>query len=173
MAVGFGTRLSPERLPGGVRSGGLFEWGTGSSVFGEGQGVRHEGEPEQVEPLAAVTDRVGSTEVEGVVEGPVDGLGVVALAEQGVEVRVGRRDGSDVLCPVQPAALVLVVAVEADGDLAAVGEPVVVVPAIEAALVERAVRADPGQRDEGGCCVVGWRGASARPRGGVVVRSPG
>jgi len=37
----------------------VFEWGTGSSVFGEGQRVRHEGEPEEVEPLAAMTDRVG------------------------------------------------------------------------------------------------------------------
>jgi len=48
--------------------GGVFEWGTGSLVFGEGQRVRHEGEPEHVEPLAAVTDRVGPAQVQRVVE---------------------------------------------------------------------------------------------------------
>ena len=68
--------------------------GTGSAGVRRGSGeFVSEGEPEQVEPLAAVTDRVGSAEVEGVVEGPVDGLGVVALAEQPVEVRIGRGMG--------------------------------------------------------------------------------
>ena len=93
-------------------------------------------------------DGVRSSEVEGVVEGTVDGLGVVALAEQHVEVRVGRWDGPDVLGAVQLAGAVFVVAVEPDGDLATLGEAVVVVPAEQAALVRLAVGADPGEGDE-------------------------
>lgn len=37
VAVGFGTRPSPGGVPGALWSGGVFEWGTGSLVFGEGQ----------------------------------------------------------------------------------------------------------------------------------------
>lgn len=37
VAVGFGARLRPGCFPGAVLSGGVFEWGTGSPVFGEGE----------------------------------------------------------------------------------------------------------------------------------------
>jgi len=57
-----------------------------SSVFGEGQGVDHEREAEEVDPLAAVADGVRPAQEEGVVEGAVDGFGIVALPEQPVEV---------------------------------------------------------------------------------------
>ena len=99
-----------------------------------------------------MADGVGPAEEEGVVEAPVDGLGVVALAEQPVEVGVGRGDRADVLGPVELAAGVLVVAVEPDGDGPAGGEAVVVVPAVPAVLALGPVGADPAERT----CTLPW-----------------
>ena len=45
-------------------------------VAPEGEAVDGERVGQQVEVLSLVADRVGSAEPEGVVEGPVDGLGV-------------------------------------------------------------------------------------------------
>jgi len=82
------SRDAREPDPKGVRIGVLRGEQLGLSVLGEGERVHHEGEPEQVDPLAAVPDRVGPPQEEGVVEPAVDGFGVVALAEQPVEVRI-------------------------------------------------------------------------------------
>ena len=98
-----------------------------------GECVDHEGVADHVDELAASAEAVGSSEPEGVFEGPVDRLGVVASAEQFGEAGVVGCDGSDVLGAVELAGGVVVVGVEADGDGAGaevVGEPVVVVPAV-------------------------------------------
>ena len=124
----------------------------------DGQGVDHEGVAEEVDELAAVADGVGPAEEEGVVEVAVDGLGVVASPEQVGEVGVAGRDGPEVLGPVELAFGVLVVAVEADGDLAAaevVGEGVFVVPAVGAGLVGAADGVDAAELVEVVLAVVG------------------
>jgi hypothetical protein len=116
-------------------------------VLLEGQRVHDKGVGEHVEVLSAVADGVGSSEPEGVVEGPVDGFGVVASPVEPGEVRVGDGDGSDVLGAVEPALFVGGVVVEADGDgpcAEVVGEPVVVVPAVGADLVGGAGGAGSG-----------------------------
>jgi len=58
-------------------SGGELAGGSGV-VFGSGEAVDHEGPADQVEVLPTPTDRVGSSEVEGVFEAAVDGFGVCA-----------------------------------------------------------------------------------------------
>ena len=123
----------------------------GAAVSVECEGVDGERVGEQVEPLPRLADGVGSAKPEGVVECPVDGLGVVASGVQRPERRVGGRDGSDVLGPVELPHAVFVVAVEADDDDAAaevVGQPVVVVPAKRADLVGLAAGADAGEFGE-------------------------
>ena len=120
-----GSRDARQPRSAGAGSGRLRSEHLGLSVLHERERVHHEGEAEQVDPLAAVPDGVGPAEEQGVVEATVDGLGVVALAEQPVEVRILGRDRPDVLGPVEPPAFVVVVAVEPDGDGAAVGEAVV------------------------------------------------
>ena len=115
------------------------------------EGVHGERVGQQVESLTGGPDGVGSAEPERVVEGAVDGLGVVASGVQGPERRVGGRDGPDVLGAVELADLVFVVAVEANDDDApaeVVGEAVVVVPAVGADLVGLAAGADPGEFGE-------------------------
>ena len=85
--------------------------------------------------LAGVSDAVGASEPHGVVEVTVDGLGVVAAREQPLKVGVARRDGSEVLGPVELVGLVFVVAVESDGnDLLLIRDRklIVVVPAVPA-----------------------------------------
>lgn len=88
-------------------------------VLEQCQRIDHEGVAEEVDPLAAVADGVGSAEEAGVVEVAVDALGVVALPEQAGEVGVAGRNGREVLGPVEAPIGVGVVAVEADGDGAA------------------------------------------------------
>ena len=108
-----------------------------------------------------MADGVGSAEPEGVVEGPVDGLGVVASPVEGGEVGVRWWDRADVLGAVELARLVIGVAVESDGDGAAaevLGESVVVVPAVVPGLVGVAVRADPVEFGEDEFAGVGGLG---------------
>ena len=72
---------------------------------------------------------MGSSEPEGVVDGSVDGFGVVAASEQFGEAGVVGCDDSDVFGAVEIAGGVVVVDVEADRDgrcAEVVGEPVVV-----------------------------------------------
>lgn len=71
---------------------------------------------QQIEVLALVADGVCASEEEGVVEGPVDALGVVASTVEPCEVRVAWGDGSDVLGAVELASGVVVGGVEPDGD---------------------------------------------------------
>ena len=78
---------------------------------------------------------VGSAEPQGVVEVPVDALGVVATGVESVEVRVVSRDRAQVLGSVELTLGINGVAVQADGDGAAavvVGESVPAVPAARA-----------------------------------------
>ena len=92
-----------------------------------------------------------SSEPQSVVEVTVDALGVVAPLVERLEVRITRRDLTDVLGPVELPLPILVVRVQPDGDGAATeafGQSVVVVPAIGAALVRIAVSADPLERYE-------------------------
>ena len=89
----------------------------------QGEAVDAEGVGDEVEVLAFVADGVCPAEPEGVVEGSVDGFGVVASGVEGAERGVARRDGSDVLGPVELADLVFVVAVESDDDDAAAAPP--------------------------------------------------
>jgi hypothetical protein len=143
-----------------------------ASVAVEGDGVDDEGVAEQVEVLAGVAEGVGSPEVEGVVEVAVDALGVVAPGVEPLEVGVGRGDGSEVLGAVELAGGVVVVAVEPHGEGAAavaVGELVVVVPAVAAVLVGVAVGALAAQLDEGevagvvpGCMLICMQSTSVR-----------
>ncbi len=70
-------------LSGEVVLGRLF------SVAVKCHGVVDEGVAEQVEVLAGVTQAVGSSEIERVVEVAVDGLGVVAARVEPVEVGIG------------------------------------------------------------------------------------
>jgi hypothetical protein len=72
--------------------------------------VDGEREAEEVEVLAGVADAVGAAEPHGVVEMPVDGLGIVTAREESLEVGITGRDGPEVLGPVQLACRVLVVA---------------------------------------------------------------
>jgi hypothetical protein len=82
--------------------------------------VHRDGEAEEVQQLPGVPDAVGPAEPHGVVEVPVDGLGVIAAGEETLEVRVARRDRSEVLGPVELSGDVLVIAMKSDGDGAAV-----------------------------------------------------
>jgi hypothetical protein len=56
---------------------------------------------EQVKVLALVADAVGASEPEGVVEGPVDRLGVATPCVEAGEVGVARRNWPDALGPVE------------------------------------------------------------------------
>ena len=56
---------------------------------------------QEVEVLALVSDGVGASQPQGVVEGAVDGMGVVASPVQAREVRVAGGDGADVLGAVE------------------------------------------------------------------------
>ena len=85
-------------------------------------------------------------------------FGVVAAGVEAGEVGVGGRDGPDVLGAVELPGGVVGVAVEPDGDglaAVAVGEAVVVVPAVLAVLVAVAVGADAGEFGEGEVAGVG------------------
>ena len=87
-------------------------------------------------------------------------LRVIAASVQPFEVRVAGWDLANVLGPVEPPTLLIAVPVQSDGDNAAavlVGQSVVVVPAVGAALVRVAVRSHPCQRDEHGLAGVGQR----------------
>src|SRR5438094_334971 len=53
--------------------------------------VNHEGVPEQVHVLTRVPHAVGPTQVQGVFEAPIDGLGVATPAVDRLEVGIGRR----------------------------------------------------------------------------------
>jgi hypothetical protein len=78
---------------------------------------------------------VGSSEEQGVLEVPVDGLRVVPARVEASEVGIAGRDGPDVLGSVEAPGLVLIVRMEPDGDGAAthpLRQPVVVVPALVA-----------------------------------------
>ena len=90
-------------------------------MFVEGDTVDAEGEPDEVDVLAGVADRVGSTEPHGVVEVAVDGLSVVAAGVEPGEVGIIGGNGAYVLGAVQAAFVVVGVAVEADGDCAVSG----------------------------------------------------
>ncbi len=93
---------------------------------------------------------MGPPQVHRVIQAPVDRLGVVANPEEALEVGIGRGDGPDVLGPVEPPSRVGIVAVEAHGHggAAVVGrQRVVVVPAIEPALVPDPMR--PGAEQLG------------------------
>jgi hypothetical protein len=137
------------------------EWlGSTSLVTVKRERVDGEREAKQVEQLAGVADAVGAAEPHGVVEVAVDALGVVAAGEEPFEVGVVGRDGPEVLGPVQLARRVLVVAVEAHRDdlvAVAVGQLVVVVPAVPPGLVAVTVRTDARERNE-----VKFAGVSAR-----------
>ncbi len=99
-------RIGFLRRPGRARAGLLGRavrtgsggdgqrWVAGAlAVSVSGERVDAEGMGELVEVLALVADAVGSAEPQGVVEGPVDGLGVVAAPVERLEVRVRRGDG--------------------------------------------------------------------------------
>src|SRR5690349_15646264 len=82
--------------------GQLAGWvAAGPAVTMNGQRVDGQRVGQQVEVLAFVADRVGSSEPERVVDGAVDALRVVASAVHPLEVRIARGDGPDVLGPVE------------------------------------------------------------------------
>ena len=58
----------------------------------ERQRVDHQGIAEQVHVLASMAHTVGPAKIEGVLDCPVDGLGVAAPAGEPLEVRIARRD---------------------------------------------------------------------------------
>ena len=104
---------------------------------------------------------MGSSEVVGVVEVSVDGFDVVAERVEPCEVGVVRWDGSEILCPVESACEVVLVAVESDGDFTAavgVGELVSVVPAVGVVGAGASVGAESFQRFEGWFAVDVWGG---------------
>jgi hypothetical protein len=55
-------------------------------VLVEGNTVHAEGEPDEIDVLAGVTDRVGPTQPHRVVEVPVDRFGIAIPATAGVAV---------------------------------------------------------------------------------------
>jgi hypothetical protein len=117
----------------------------------QGEAVDAEREGEQVQVLAGVTDRVRTPQPQGVIEGPVDRLGIVATPVQPIEVRICCWDRSDVLGPVELASNVVFGRVQPHRDDAAaeiVGELVVVVPTEPAVLVLIAMGTHPSQLDE-------------------------
>ena len=67
-----------------------------SAVPVERNRVHDQGVGDHVEVLAMVANRVRSTQPEGVIEGLVDALRVVAPPVQPDEVGINRRDGSHV-----------------------------------------------------------------------------
>ena len=82
--------------------------------------------------LARMANRMRPPQPQRVIECTVDRLGVIASLVQPREVRVGSRDGPDILCAVETALVVVFVAVQPDGDGAATeafGESVLVGPA--------------------------------------------
>jgi len=104
---------------------------------------------QQVQCLTAVADAVGSAEPEGVVEVAVDAFGIVASPVEAFEIGVAVRDGAHVFGAVELACAVFVVAVQAHGHCPkAVGDAVVVVPAVAAGLRLCAMGADPIKRNE-------------------------
>jgi hypothetical protein len=80
----------------------------------QGQAVHAEREREQVQMLACVTNRVRPPKPERVVECTVDRLSVIAPLVQTGEVRIGGRDGPDVFGAVEPALVIVGVAVQPD-----------------------------------------------------------
>jgi hypothetical protein len=64
----------------------------------ERERVEDECVAEEVHDPAPVADPVCATEVHRVLEGPVDGLGVVALADEFGKVGAGREDGLTMVC---------------------------------------------------------------------------
>jgi len=82
-----------------------------SSVFVKGDAVHADSETDQVDVLTGVADGVGASEPERVVEVAVDGFGVVTPRVESGEVGVSGWDGPDVLCAVEPTAVVVVVGV--------------------------------------------------------------
>ncbi len=114
--------------------------------------------PRRLRCWRGVANAVGAAEPHGVVEVPVDGLGVVAAGKQPFEVGITGRDGPEVLGPVQLPRRVLVIAVQPDRDgllLVLGGQLVVVVPAEAASLVPVAVRAEAGEWHEARLAGVG------------------
>jgi hypothetical protein len=97
-------------------------------VTGQREGVHHHGPPEHLDLLAAPAEAVSPPQKQGVLEGPVQRLGVVPAAVEPSEVRIRRREGANVLGPVEPPAPILLVLVQANRDLSAsqvFGQPVV------------------------------------------------
>ena len=136
------------------------------------EGVGDEGEAEEVQMLAGMSDTVGAPEPEGVFEGAVDRFCIVAASEETCEVGVAGRDGPEVFSAVEPAGCVVGGCVQPDRDGAAavaVGELVVVVPAVSPALVLGPVCSDSPEFGEGEVAGVGAFGDSERPGVGVEV----
>ena len=111
---------------------------TSTAVPVQRKAVDAEGEGQQVQVLTFVSNRMRPPQPKRVTERTVDRLGIVATLVQTSEVRVRRRDGPDVLGPVEPAPLVVLVAMQPDRDRPGtepLGEPVNVVPTELAVLV--------------------------------------
>lgn len=102
-----------ERL-GGLGDGGWFASVPGVAVHGEA--VHAESMSDEIEVLALVSDRVGSSEPQGVVERSVDGFSVAAAFVERFEVGVRGWDRSNVFGSVEPTFGVVGGAVETDGD---------------------------------------------------------
>lgn len=71
----------------------------------EGDRIDKQCVTKQIHVLAGVAEAVSSSEIHRVLHPPVDRLRVVAPRIQGREVLVGRRDGPNVLGPVEAATV--------------------------------------------------------------------
>jgi hypothetical protein len=83
----------------------------------EREGVHHQCEAEQVSRLAQATLAVCAVQVEPVLEGAVDTLGVTTPGVEAGEVRIGAGDRTQVFGAVELLLRILIVAVEANGNL--------------------------------------------------------
>jgi hypothetical protein len=97
------------------------------------EGVDEQGPAQDLHLLTGMAHAVDTPEEQGVVQGAVERFRVVSPCVQMWEVRVRCRDGPNVLRAVEPATLVLVVAVEPDGERApavGLGKNIVLVPRV-------------------------------------------
>lgn len=78
-------------------------------MSGESERIDEQGEAKQIGLLSHMSNAVGATEVEAALNASIDRLSVVASLIEAIEVGIRRRNGAQVLRPIQSLCTVFVV----------------------------------------------------------------